>query len=68
MTEEAKQETNAAATRVMAAFDKLTSTYTRLFNICYDALGPGKTQAERNRVRDAVQEYISSKDVDTGKE
>lgn len=68
MSNDEKQETNAAANRVMAAFDKLTSTYTRLFNLCYDALGPGKTQAERNQVRDAVHEYISSKDVDSGKE
>lgn len=62
------QETNTASTRVMAAFDKLTSTYTKLFNLCYDALAPGKTQEERNRVRDAIKEYISDKDVDTGKE
>lgn len=54
------KDTQAADTAdtVLAQFDKLTSTYTRLFNLCYDALAPGKTQAERNALRDALKEYI----------
>lgn len=53
--------TQQTAQSVLAQFDKLNSTYTRLFNVCYDALGPGKTQAERNKVRDALKEYLDTK-------
>lgn len=54
------KDTQTADT-VLAQFDKLTSTYTRLFNLCFDALAPGKTQAERNVLRDALKEFIDKK-------
>jgi hypothetical protein len=63
-----QEATKQTATKVMAAFDNLTKTYVQLFNLCYDALGPGKTQAERNRVRDAIKEYIDAKKPTSGKD
>lgn len=54
------KDTQTADT-VLAQFDKLTSTYTRLFNLCFDALAPGKTQADRNVLRDALKEFIDKK-------
>jgi phosphoribosyl-dephospho-CoA transferase len=63
-----ERDPKQTAERVMAQFDQLTKTYVKLFNLCYDALGPGKTQAERNRVRDAIKEYIDAKGRASGKE
>ena len=53
--------TEKTAQTVLAQFDKLTSSYTRVFNMCFDALAPGKTQKERNALRDALKEYIDKK-------
>ena len=58
---DAKQAKKFAGT-VLSAFDTLTRTYIKLFNLCYEALGPGKTQTERNRVRDALKEYMDSRE------
>ena len=55
-----KDNDTQATSSITAAFDKLTSTYARMLDLCHDALGPGKTQVERNRVRDAVQEYVKA--------
>lgn len=46
---------------VMAQFDKLTSTYNRLFSLCVEALAPGKTQEERNVLRTSLKEFIDKK-------
>lgn len=44
------------------SFDELVNTYRQLLQTCADALAPGKTQEERNKVRDAIAEYLKSKD------
>jgi hypothetical protein len=62
-----EQDPKQTADKVMAAFDTLTTTYVRLFNACYDALSPGKTQGERNAVRAAIKEYIDAKGSTSGK-
>lgn len=41
-------------------FDALVDTYKQLLQACADALAPGKTQEERNRMRDAITEYLKS--------
>jgi hypothetical protein len=49
------------ANNVLANFDKLTGTYVKLFNLCYDALAPETPQAERNRVRNALKLYLATR-------
>ncbi len=41
-------------------FDALVATYKQLLKACAAALEPGKTQEERNRMRDAINEYLKS--------
>lgn len=43
-------------------FDALIDTYKQLLQTCAEALAPGKTQEERNRVRDAILEYLKSRE------
>lgn len=43
---------------VLAQFDRLTSTYTRLFQLCYDTLGPDKSQVDRDALREVLKNYI----------
>jgi hypothetical protein len=43
-------------------FDALVATYKQLLQACADALAPGKTQEERNRMRDAITKYLKSGD------
>lgn len=43
-------------------FDSLVNTYKALLKACAEALAPGKTQEERNRMRDALNQYLSSGD------
>lgn len=54
-----EKKTNTQA--VLGKFDELTETYTRIFNICYDALAPGKTQQDRNKVRDMLKANTDGK-------
>lgn len=42
----------------LAKFNELTATYRKLFNLCYDALAPGKSQTERNELRQTLKEII----------
>lgn len=44
------------------SFDELVNTYKQLLQACSDALAPGKTQEQRNAVRDAIAEYLKDKD------
>jgi hypothetical protein len=46
---------------VSAAFNELTGTYAQLFQICYDVLAPGRTQADRNKVREVIADYLSAR-------
>lgn len=39
-------------------FDELVNTYKQLLQTCAEALAPGKTQEERNKVRDAIAQYL----------
>lgn len=43
-------------------FDALVDTYKQLLQTCAEALAPGKTQEERNKVRDAILAYIKDRD------
>lgn len=43
-------------------FDNLVDTYKQLLQVCAEALAPGKTQEERNKVRDAIAEFLKDRD------
>lgn len=43
------------------SFDELVDTYKQLLKICAEALAPGKTQEERNKVRDALAQYLTDR-------
>ena len=43
-------------------FDALVDTYKQLLQTCVEALAPGKTQEERNRVRDAIAQCLKDRE------
>ena len=40
-------------------FHKLIATYKRLLNVCYEALGPGISQQQRNMVRKELSRLVN---------
>ena len=50
------QATPETATKQL---DKLVDTTNQVLKLCYDALAPGKTQAERNALRERLEKFIS---------
>jgi hypothetical protein len=49
------------STKLTDDFDRLMDSYAQLFKLAHDALGPGKTQEERNVVRSALKDYLDKK-------
>lgn len=43
-------------------FDALVDTYKQMLKTCADALAPGVTQEQRNKVREAIAAYLKDKD------
>mgnify|MGYP003344807032 CR=1 FL=1 len=40
-------------------FHKLIATYKQLLNVCYEALGPGISQQQRNMVRKELSRLVN---------
>jgi hypothetical protein len=52
---------NTSTAKLTDDFDRLMDSYAQLFKMAHDALGPGKTQEERNVVRAALKDYLAAK-------
>lgn len=50
--------TQESANQLSQDFDALVDTYKKLLRACADALAPGKTQEDRNKMRDAINTYL----------
>jgi hypothetical protein len=49
------QATPETATKQL---DKLSGSINQVLKLCYDALAPGKTQEERNALRERLRQFI----------
>jgi hypothetical protein len=55
-----KQTPVQSANAVIAEVDALERSFKRVINRCYDALAPGKSQADRDKLREALKELINA--------
>lgn len=49
------------AARLTDDIESMVANYTQIIQLCYDALAPGKTQQERNELREALGQYLDTK-------
>jgi hypothetical protein len=51
--------------KVSEALDQIISTYNELLSKCYEALDPNADQATRDKLRQAIGEYLGKGNADT---
>lgn len=49
------------ATNLSSNIQEMVDKYTQIIQLCYEALAPGKTQQERNELREALGQYLNTK-------